>query len=136
MTRPVTVADAMLRHPRVHPAALTVAGARAAYAASAKTHLLLLVDAGVLVSTLARDDVREAAPPSAPAAGLGVLDGRIVSPGAPLEPTARAMARARHRRLAVVDARMRLLGLLCLKRSLDGFCTDEAVAAMRAARTS
>lgn len=34
------------------------------------------------------------------------------------------MVRLGQRRLAVVDADNRLLGLLCLKRDLSGFCTD------------
>ncbi len=38
------------------------------------------------------------------------------------------LARGR-RRLAVVDERGALLGLLCLKRRLTGFCSDADVAA-------
>lgn len=46
-----------------------------------------------------------------------------------------AMTRAGQRRLAVIDDdSQRLLGLLCLKRSRTGFCTDEGVAAIRRAR--
>ena len=41
----------------------------------------------------------------------------------------RAMLAAGGRRLAVVDHRLRLLGLLCLKRSGLGFCSDRDVAA-------
>jgi hypothetical protein len=33
------------------------------------------------------------------------------------------------RRLAVVDGTGRLVGLLCLKRTLDGFCSDADVRA-------
>jgi hypothetical protein len=29
------------------------------------------------------------------------------------------------RRLAVIDAQQRLLGLLCLKRTRDGFCSEQ-----------
>jgi hypothetical protein len=35
------------------------------------------------------------------------------------------------RRLAVVDGQGSLLGLLCLKRHLGGFCSDADVAARR-----
>ena len=39
-----TVGSAMLRHPTVHPADLTVGEAQAVFAARAKTHLLVLVE--------------------------------------------------------------------------------------------
>ena len=38
------------------------------------------------------------------------------------------------RRLAVVDGDLRLLGLLCLKASRTGFCSDEGVDGMRRGR--
>ncbi|MBO0841309.1 MAG: hypothetical protein J2O49_10880 [Sciscionella sp.] len=128
-----TVADAMLRHPTVHPADLTIGNARAAFDASPKTHLLLLLRAGVLVSTVVRADVDGAAD-STLAAEVGTLDGRTITPDTPLTPTHALMRRRGMRRLAVVDESMRLLGLLCLKQSLAGFCTDDGVAAMRRAR--
>lgn len=128
-----TVGDAMLRHPTVHRADLTFGEARAAFEASPKRHLLLLVDAGRLVGTLTRHDVAEPLP--APArAPLGLLAGRVVGPEEPLAAVHDRMMREERRRLAVVDDSMRLLGLLCLKRSRSGFCTDHGVAAMRAAR--
>jgi hypothetical protein len=37
------------------------------------------------------------------------------------------------RRLAVVDADGALLGLLCLKASGDGFCSDDGIASRRLA---
>lgn len=122
-----TVADAMLRRPTVHPADLSFAQAQAVFDASPRTHLLLLADDGVLVATLSRADV---------AAGVRRLRGRTVSPDAPLGRVHRDMLRRGERRLAVVDSRRRLLGLLCLKRSGTGFCTDDGVAAMRRQRVS
>ena len=50
------------------------------------------------------------------------------------EDARRAMQASGDRRLAVVEDDGRLLGLLCLKRSGDGFCTDAGVAERRAAR--
>jgi CBS domain-containing protein len=129
-----TVADAMLRHPTVHPADLTVGKARAVFEASPKTRLLLLVADGVLVSTLTRDDLEAADDPTTPAAGLGTLEDRCVSPDLPLDPTREALVREGRPRLAVVAEDGRLLGLLCLKRSQSGFCTDDGVAQMRRSR--
>lgn len=133
MSQPRTVGDAMLRQPTVHGGDFTVRQARNAFAASPKTHLLLLVNDGVLVSTVSRDDL-PGARATTPAARVGALHGRIVHPDAALEPTHEAMVRDGQRRLAVVDGGMRLLGLLCLKSSLSGFCTDSSIATMRAAR--
>lgn len=124
----------MLQHPTVHPAGLRLAGARAAFEESPKTHLLLLVRGGVLVTTLDRDDLAVDAEPTAAAAAYGLLDGRTVGPDVEVAPLRASMAGSGRRRLAVVDEEMQLLGLLCLKQSLDGFCTDEAVDAMRSAR--
>ena len=134
----VTVRSAMLRHPTVHPAGLTVGEAQAVFAARAKTHLLVLVEGGVLISAITRDDVAGIADPATPARDVGRLAGRIVSADEPLAPLREAMADSGLRRVAVVDDvaadPKHLLGLLCLKRSRTGFCTDEGVAAMRAAR--
>lgn len=123
---PLTVADAMLRHPAVHPAGLPAHEARAVFEASPKTHLLLLVSDGVLISTLTRGDLEAGSP--------GSLAGRVVAPGARLDSVRDLMVAHGRRRLAVVDPAMRLLGLLCLKRSRTGFCTDEGVARMRRER--
>lgn len=132
--RPATVADAMLRHPTIHPATLTVGDARAAFASSPKTHLLLVIADGRLITTLTRPDLDRADDPAATAAPLGALAGRTVRPDVALDSTWDAMIREGRRRLAVVDDAGRLLGLLCLKSSLRGFCTDDAVAAMRRER--
>ena len=130
-----TVGDAMLRHPTVHPADLTVSEARAAFAASAKLRVLLLVRDGLLVSMVAREDLSDAEEASAPVADVGTLDGACVAAEAPLDATFDAMVRSGRRRIAVVEPDGTLLGLLCLKQSRSGFCTDEGVAAMRRSRT-
>lgn len=128
-----TVAEAMLRQPTVHPADLTVGEARAAFAAHPKTHLLLLVHDDVLVAALTRDDLSGAGDEEA-AAQLGSLAGRTTPADVQVEELRTAMADSGLRRIAVVDEASRLLGLLCLKASLDGFCTDEGVRGMRDAR--
>jgi CBS domain-containing protein len=124
----------MLRHPTVHPAGLTVGEARSVFAASAKTRVLLLVADGRLVSTVVREDLAAAADPASAVADAGTLTGRCVAADALLEDTFRAMVREGRRRLAVVGPDGTLLGLLCLKQSQSGFCTDEGVAAMRRSR--
>lgn len=130
-----TVGEAMLLEPTVHPAGLTVAQARDAFASSRKRHMLLLVADGVLRGTLTRGDLApDTADPDSPALDRASLDGRTVGPDVPLAGTHEMMRERGIRRLAVTDGRGRLLGLLCLKRSLRGFCTDDGVAAMRAER--
>lgn len=139
MSNPTSVREAMLRHPTVHPAELTVAEARAVFEASPKIRIVLLARDGVLVSTLLRDDLADTGVEAGDDAALlaadrGTLEGRTIGPDALLAPTREAMVRADRPRLAVVDADGRLLGLLCLKRSQTGFCTDEGVAGMRQSR--
>lgn len=126
-----TVGEAMLRNPTVHPAALTIGTARAAFDASPKTHMLLLLHDRVLVSTVIRADVEGDIDPEAPAVDAGSLEERTVGPDALLAPAHADMRNRGVRRLAVVDESARLLGLLCLKRSRTGFCTDHGVAEMR-----
>ena len=131
-----TVGDAMLHHPTVHDADLTVGEARDVFASSPKTHLLLLVRGDRLVAAVSREDVEAAADAdgATPAASVSSLDGRTTTPDLPVGPLRAAMADSGLRRIAVVDDEMHLLGLLCLKASLAGFCTDEGVAEMRRSR--
>lgn len=135
MTSPtVTVADVMLRRPTIHPSDTTVGAAREAFAASPKLHLLLLVRDGGLVGTLDRGDLSASADPGARALEVASLDGRTVAPGAPAERLRSHMITTGIRRLAVVDGDLHLLGLLCLKASRTGFCSDEGVDGMRRGR--
>ncbi len=129
--RPTTVADAMVRHPVVHPASLTVAEARLALD-DPHRHLLLIVSGRRLLGTVARDDLLGADDDTAPALTSARLVGRLTLPHQPLAPLHDAMARAGERRRAVVDEHGLLLGLLCLKASASGFCTDAGIAARRA----
>jgi CBS-domain-containing membrane protein len=97
-------------------------------------HAVLIVDAGVLVAVVERGDLAADLAANSRAAPAGRLAGRIVSPGAPLQRTRRLMLATRRRRLAVVDDNRALLGLLCLKRHGNGFCTDAHVRARAAER--
>ena len=121
-----TVADAMVTTPWTHDADLDVAGAREAFTDS-HVHMLLLTREGVLRGTLLREDLDRDPAPDAPALDLAVLDGRTAGPGTSLVDAVALMRRQGSRRLAVVDADLRLLGLLCLKKTLDGFCSDADV---------
>lgn len=128
-----TVADAMVRAPRTWPVGASVGQAIEALRDD-HLHLLLLVEGDHLRGTLDRNDLASAADDiTAPALALSSLAGRTVPPTAPAPDVMREMRSAGLRRLAVIDAHGRLLGLLCLKRHGDGFCTDEDVAS-RASR--
>lgn len=122
-----TVADAMIHSPKVSPPATTVAQAREQFRDD-HVHAVLLVDGGKLVAIVERADIG-AAPPGRPARLTGRLAGRVTAPDADLGAAWQAMTTHRRRRLAVVDDRGVLLGLLCLKRSGLGFCSDTDVSA-------
>lgn len=121
-----TVESVMVRVPVLHAPGLTVGEARTALS-DPHRHLLLLVRGGSLVGTISRDDLLHAEDAAAPALDLATLSGRTVPPGACLAGTLRWMRTTSTRRLAVVDSGGDLLGLLCLKASGAGFCSDEGI---------
>jgi len=129
------VAQLMLRSPIVLSASEPLAEVRRVFDSS-HVHMVLLTASGrvgeVLLGTLVRDDVPPAG--SGTALAHARLEGRTVRAELAAEDVRRAMQAAGDRRLAVVDHEGRLRGLLCLKRSGDGFCTDAGVASRRAAR--
>jgi CBS-domain-containing membrane protein len=91
-------------------------------------HMALIVASdGQLLTTIERADLREAIPGSIPARHLGTIADRVISPHQSLEYAMAALKWGHRRRLAVIDDSGRLLGLLCLKRHGDGFCSDEGV---------
>ena len=97
-------------------------------------HSALVADGRRLVSVVERPDL-VGAPAEAPAARFGRLDGRTIAAQQDLVEARRLMLAERVRRLAVVDDG-ELVGLLCLKRGGDGFCTEEGVAARAAERAA
>ena len=127
-----TAADGMLRAPRTEDPECTVGQARRVFDDD-HVHALLVVDGGRLLAVVERPDLA-GEPPEVLAASLGRLADRTVPPDAELEPLRLRMVAAGIRRLAVVDGD-RLLGLLCLKSSGTGFCTEEGVAARAAERS-
>jgi CBS-domain-containing membrane protein len=122
-----TVADAMVRAPKTHGADATVADAREAFR-DEHVHAVLVVADGRLLGVVDREDLHGAAAQEA-LGGHGRLAGRSVGPGVDLDAALRHMRRHRRRRLAVIDDGDRLLGLLCLKRTGTGFCSDADVSA-------
>jgi CBS-domain-containing membrane protein len=91
-------------------------------------HMALIVAAdGRLLTTIERADLSEAIPGSTRARHVGTVASRVVGPHQSLEHAMAALKWGRRRRLAVIDHSGRLLGLLCLKRHGDGFCSDEGV---------
>ncbi|NHA69785.1 CBS domain-containing protein [Phycicoccus flavus] len=131
-TRPRTVADVMLSTPKTHGPDATAGDLRALFRDD-HVHVALVVDAGRLLAVVDRDDVCTA-PDDTPAAACGAGAERSVTPGEDVEVLRRRMREQGSRRYAVVDEDGMLLGLLCLKRSGRGFCSDADVADRAAER--
>lgn len=126
-----TVAGAMLPGPKVLPADVTVGEVRRFFD-DHHVHMALLVDdrsPARLVTTLVRDDVPVEVDDAEPAVAHGQREGRVVRASVPLAPVHEGLVASGRRRLAVVDERGVLLGLLCLKRHRGGFCSPRDVAA-------
>jgi CBS-domain-containing membrane protein len=126
-----TAGDLMITAPKVHEAAVTtVADVRAQFE-SRHVHMVLLVDRGRLAGTVVRDDLQVGTSPATPALAVSRLDGRTVTADAEMSTVHAQLnaAQAGLRRLAVVDGDGTLLGLLCLKRTRDGYCDDAGVRA-------
>jgi hypothetical protein len=124
-----TIADAMLTIPTRHPLAVTVREIRD-FLRDDHVHAALIVSpAGYLAAVVERDDIAAGHAPDAAAVPLGRLAGRTVPVEADLAEVRRAMDAAGRRRAAVVSIDGRLLGLLCLKASRTGFCSDQDVCA-------
>ena len=126
MTR--SVAAAMVRHPKTFPLDVTVGDALAAFE-NPHVHMLLLVEGQTLRGTVVRSDLTPGLALETPASELAALAGRTARPEATVAAVQEQMITRGQRRLAVVDPEGALLGLLCLKRTLTGFCTDEGIQA-------
>jgi hypothetical protein len=124
-----TAAEAMLTTPARHPLSATVGEIRDFFRDDHVHAALIVSPAGYLEAVVEPDDIAEYQALDAAAAPLGRLAGRTVRPGASLAEVRRAMTAAGRRRTAVTSADGRLLGLLCLKASRAGFCSDQDVRA-------
>ena len=116
----------MVTQPTIHDASVSIAEIRELFRDDHK-HMPLLVEADRLIGTIERQDLAPSCSGDAPACSIAKLRGRTIGPDTSLDEAAAAMRRTARRRLAVVDGRGVLLGLLCLKASSTGFCSDQDV---------
>ena len=124
-----TAAEVMLTTPARHPLSATVGEIRDFFRDDHVHAALIVSPAGYLEAVVERDDIAECGALDAAVAPLGRLAGRTVSARAALAEVRRAMTATGRRRAAVISADGRLLGLLCLKASQAGFCSDQDVRA-------
>jgi hypothetical protein len=123
----------MVRHPKLCSEDCTAGEIRELFAGD-HVHAVLVVSGTRLVNVIDRADLGPGTAESAAAASLGRLHGRVIAPTAPADAALRQMIADGRRRLAVAGPDRRLLGLLCLKRSGTGFCSDENVRQREAGR--
>jgi CBS domain-containing protein len=124
-----TAAEAMLTTPARHPLSATVGEIRDFFGDDHVHAALIVSPAGYLEAVVEREDIAGCQAVDAAAAPLGRLAGRTVPAGADLAEVCRAMTATGRRRAAVTSADGRLLGLLCLKASRAGFCSEHDVRA-------
>jgi CBS domain-containing protein len=124
-----TAAEAMITTPARHPLSATVGEIRDFFRDDHVHAALIVSPAGYLEAVVERDDIAGCEGLDAAAAPLGRLEGRTVPAGASLADVRRAMIATGRRRAAVTSDDGRLLGLLCLKASRAGFCSDQDVRA-------
>jgi predicted transcriptional regulator len=120
------VADVMVTCPTVHNPSTTVAQLRSFFE-DKHVHAALLVDADALIGVVERTDLTDHLDDEAQVRTMARLDERTFLPIASVSEALKAMKRSRRRRLAVVGDDGALLGLLCLKASGRGFCSDADV---------
>jgi CBS domain-containing protein len=124
-----TAAEVMLTTPIRHPPSVTVGEVRDFFRDDHVHAVLIVSPAGYLEAVVERDDIAGCQALDAAAAPLGRLAGRTVPAAASLAEVRPAMTATGRRRIAVTSADGRLLGLLCLKASRAGFCSDQDVRA-------
>jgi CBS-domain-containing membrane protein len=117
----------MVTRPAVHRPLATVGELRAFFADD-HAHMALLVDGSELIGTVERSDLIAATSNEAAAREFATLDRRTILPDAALSEAHARLRRTGRRRLAVISEDATLLGLLCLKASGLGFCSDDDVA--------
>jgi hypothetical protein len=124
----------MVRAPKVTDANATVDSVQQLFQDD-HIHMALIVGFdGTLITTIERCDLEPLPPTDRLAAELGTLRARVVTASTPLRVATRRLQRDRRRRLAVVGDRGELLGLLCLNRKGDGYCSDEGIRQRASAR--
>jgi CBS domain protein len=124
----------MVRAPKVMTSDATVEAVQELFRDDHIQMALIVAANGVLLTTIERRDVDPPHPNARRAADLGTLRGRVITASTPLPVATRRLRRARRRRLAVVGEHGELLGLLCLTRKGDGYCSDEGIRQRASAR--
>jgi hypothetical protein len=124
--RTQTVTDVMVHHPKLCPEDSLAGDVRELFTDD-HVHAALIVSGTRLLTVIERADLGPQTADSLPGAQLGRLSGRVVAPTVTADAALRQMMATGRRRMAVVRPDMTLLGLLCLKRSGTGFCSDENV---------
>lgn len=122
-----SIQDVMVTCPKTHEPASGVRQIRALFEDDHVHMALIVADDRRLVTTIERRDLPATGPASMVASELGTLAGRTVAPSEELDRVTATLLRRGRRRLAVVDESGRLLGLLCLKRSGTGYCSDAGI---------
>jgi len=120
----------MITTPATHGVGMTISEAGEVFE-DAHVHMLLLISQGELFGTVVRDDIETPLDPRRPAMEIATLAGRTIDPSRYIDDALLLMNRGLRRRLAVVDSNQTLVGLLCLKRTRDGFCSEADVLARR-----
>lgn len=120
------VKDAMVTAPKVHPVGTTLNEIWDLFQ-DEHVHMALVVSSdGELLTTIERSDLYSCVD-SSPADQVGTLSGRTVAPDEPLSRATEALKRSGRRRFAVVGGSNVLIGLLCLKRDGNGYCSDSRI---------
>lgn len=123
------VRDIMINCPKWIDSTITIGHAEKLFT-DEHVHMLLLVENQQLVGTLLRTDLHDTPlPRELPAKPFSVLNGRWVRADHDAADLLTWMSSQRIRRLAVVDETLTLKGLVCLKRTGTGFCSDADVQA-------
>jgi CBS domain-containing protein len=124
-----TLASAMLTTPVRHPLSATVREIRDFFEDDHVHAALIVGPAGYLAAVVERGDIAHSQDLDAAATPLGRLAGRTLLEDANLSAVQRSMNATGRRRAAVIRDDGKLVGLLCLKASRSGFCSEEDVRA-------
>jgi len=116
----------MVTCPTVHDPSTTAAQLRTFFD-DEHVHAALVVDADKLIGVVERADLASDFSGDTQVRMIARLEGRTIEPTASVPEALETMKRTERRRLAVVGDDGALLGLLCLKASGDGFCSDTDV---------
>jgi CBS domain-containing protein len=117
----LTVADVVHRKFSALPADATIGAVREWFAASTSRRMAFLADGERYLGSLTRDDVDGDRDPAAPAADVAHA-GPTVLPEAPAREGERLALDTAARRVPVVDAGGRLLGVVSVTEDLQAFC--------------